>query len=213
MGSKIWTRNYDNLFSAVFGTFGNQNSAETTTAPTYDKPWVRDCVGTWRTLHYNKGVNFVHSTLLSLDASNWMYGVPNVGASTSSYPYIYLQIGGGEGVANTDDYQLFLPYTTDLRIGTVTESWSYDSATHTYTKQFKIPVAYNGSAPITVTEFGLFGLLYCGLQNNNNRITAPTLLYHEFLDVPVTLEQNDTLEITINQSIVQPNYNPYPTSE
>lgn len=204
MSNKIWTRNYDNLFSSVFGTFG---STGTTTAPTYARPWLRDRSGTWRGLDACWDADGSNAVVLGLNASNWMYG--DYSTSYLSSAYMCVEVGTGNGEVSSDDYQLFLPATkADFAIGTVSRSWSYNEDTHSYTKVFKIPIAYSGANGVTITEFGVYGVLSSGYSGNYPNGES-YMLYHEFLDTPVTLEQNDTLELTLEQTIVQPNWKPY----
>jgi hypothetical protein len=123
----------------------------------------------------------------------------------------FIQLGTGDNTPTYEDYALQSPVTSGLTLNTVSTSYSYDSDTHTYTRTYKIPIAYSGSDPITIKEFGIF----CGLPytfTSNNVYQNPILVYRETLDTSVTLEQNDTIEITFSQSIVQPNYTSYPTA-
>lgn len=212
MGSKAWTRNYDNFFSLIYGTFG---STGTTSSPTYDKPWFKDVGGIYRGLLTDYAAG-------SWNAMNHYIGeVTKYGAtpdgstiiiSAGDRPDVSIQLGTGTGTATKDDYRLFLPLTSNCVLGTCTRSWGFDNETHTYTKTIKIPIAYSGSTPVTITEFGIFGM-YIDIWSGSYPAAHQYMIYHEFLDTPVTLEQNDTIEITFSQSIVQPNYTPYPTTE
>lgn len=206
MSNKIWTRNYDNLFSSVFGTFGYTG---TTTSPNYNIPWVRDRSGTWRGPDSATTGDGINAALLSLNSDLWGYG--DYSTNLNSSPRINVEVGTGNGTVSADDYQLFLPAeSSNFKIGTVSKAWVYNEETHSYTKTFKIPVAYSGANPVIVTEFCIYAIL-CDGWNGNYPTGHSYMLYHEFLDAPVTLQQNDTLELTVEQTIVQPNYTPYPT--
>lgn len=201
--SKAWTRNYDNLFSALYGTFALLQNQQSSTA-TYDKPSYKSINGSWWVIPtdaYNE--RFI---TFSPHAS-WLYGL---GKSGSYYDSLRIQLGSGEGVSTPDNYCLFLPIDSGFTMNTITKTWVYDSNTHTYTKTFVFPLLYTGADPVTVTEFGIFADLGVYNSNSNNSIA---MLYHEFIDEPRTLNKNDVIEITFEQSIAQPNYTPYPTTE
>lgn len=209
--SKIWTRNYDNLFSALFGTFGG-NGTSTAVAPTYEYPCIRDAVGIYRTaidLHTMGGAGRVAGALSINTINGYLINdndtYDNYHVSTPCYNYI--QLGTGTGEVSKDDYRLFLSANSNLVLGTIKTSWAYNDSTHEYTKSFKVPVIYSGATDITITEFGIFSVLPDGTTTNHGGHYY--MMYHEFLDNPITLTENDTIEINFSQSIVQPNYTPY----
>lgn len=200
MSNKVWTRNYDNLFSAVFGTWSNGGNVS---YGTYDAPCVRDMNGRWYKIAVNASYHTYNMTALSMVGQRYQYNMPSSNASTT----LCVRVGTGTGTVSKDDYKLFLPHTAaNLTVGTVQTTWSYDSTNHTYTRTIKIPLAYSGAADLTVTEFGLYG----DVMVSDGNYGSWCLMYHEFLDEPVTLHQNDTLELTFSQTVTQPNYTPYP---
>lgn len=211
--SKIWTRNYDNLFSALFGTFGSKGTSSAA-APTYEYPCIKDATGVYRTANdlYTIGgagrvagalsINTINGYLTNESESHEHYDV-----STPCDNFI--QVGSGNGEVSKDDYRLFLSAKSNFALGTVKKSWTYNDSTHEYTKTFKIPIIYSGATDIIITEFGIFSILPDGTISNHGGHFY--MMYHEFLDNPITLTENDTIEINFSQSIVQPNYTPYPS--
>lgn len=211
--SKIWTRNYDNLFSALFGTFGG-NGTSSAVAPTFEYPCIKDATGVYRTANdlYTIGGAGRVAGALSINTINGY--LTDEGAAYENYHVStpcdnFIQLGTGNGEISKDDFRLFLPAKSNLNLGTVKTSWTYNDSTHEYTKSFKIPVIYSGATDITITEFGIFSILPDGTMTNYGGHFY--MLYHEFLDNTITLTENDTIEINFSQSIVQPNYTPYPS--
>lgn len=210
MSNKIWTRNYDNLFSAVFGTTGGKGGS-TDSPPTYQYPCFRASDGSYKTL-LDPGATATRThqctfaaLVISSINSYLAYTVTTFNSNST-----FIQLGSGNGSVSKDDYCLFLPETSGFKITNQIRSWEYIESEHKYTKLIKIAINYTGSNPKTITEFGIFGCPASESSGNDN-YGYTCLLYHEFLDVPVTLEQNDTIEIKFYQSIVQPNYTPYPS--
>ena len=203
MSNKIWTRNYDNLYSAAFGYWGSGGSISN---PTYNKPCIKDMKGNYYVINNNSVSHFQGNVMgMTLCTNNYSYITES---SSINADEIGVQIGTGVGEVSKDDFCLFLPYNgNNVTVGNISINSTYDENTHTYTRTVKIPIAYSGSADLTVTEFGLFSR--CSISSNS---VGRCMIYHEFIDSPVTLHQNDTLELTFSQSIVQPNYTPYPST-
>lgn len=208
--AKQFTRNYDNLFVSTFAFDMDTTASTTTDTPNHEKPYFRTTNGSYvttgATAPYVKSIQ---------DASVRIYPPTTYGVSdesfsgaTACYPRTSIQLGSGSTTPSYDDYCLHTPFTANMSLGTVSTSTVYDPDTHIYTRTHKIPILYSGSEPITVTEYGIF-TTFCRSTSK----LAKTLVYRETLDTPVTLEQNDTIEITFSQSIMQPNYTEYPATE
>lgn len=203
MGNKVWTRNYDNLFSSVFGTYGvaQDNNAVT---PSYDTPCYRSHNGNYYKIHITNN----RYVMFTFNQGNWCYGTNPGGVY---YPYPLIVLGTGEGIATKDDYQLFTPINSGFSVNPISITWRFDAATHTYTKKFIIPLLYTGDNEVRITEFGISIALGEEPYSVSYDSRAFGLLYHEFLDAAKVLNKNDVIEITFEQSIVQPNYTPYPS--
>lgn len=204
--AKQFTRNYDNLFSYCFGC---RNSSHTTTeTPTHEIPHFKHPDGYYFTGSMSKGYarNAALTTVCIPDIL--YYGASNQSPSCETFSSI--QIGTGNTPPSYEDYCLHTPLSNNLTLGTVSYSSKYDSDTHIYTLDIKIPIIYNGTESVTASEYGIFVGIPRSVSGSSV-YSLPTMIYRETLDEPVTLEQNDTIEITFSQSIVQPNYTPYPT--
>ena len=216
---KIWNRNYDNLFCDVYASVNHDES--TTSSPNHNKIWYRTPDGTYRTSETNEYYYKRFIALLSCALS-----IPTINTYISNYSlnsfydgdpdeYLYgIQIGTGTGEATKEDYKLFTPLLSNCKIGAeAVLSSNYDATTHSYSRVIKVPINYTGANAVNVSEFGIFA----PIPKRNTGITAisstPILIYHEVFDEPITLEQNDTIEITLTQTIQQPNYSEYPITE
>lgn len=209
--SKQWTRNYDNLFVACFGfeQFGESNN-NYVDIPDHNSPYFRMTDGKYALpVCSTRTYKAILNDAVSIPKPS-KYGVPSFSLTSNSnyYSEVSIQIGTGTSTPTKEDYVLEMPITANVSLGTVSTSVKYDSDTHIYTRTYKIPILYSGSDPITIGEYGIF----VGLQINGGN-QYKTMVYRETLDEPVTLEQNDTIEITFSQSIMQPNYSDYPTAE
>lgn len=210
---KMWNRNYWNLFSAVFGTFNT--SQGTSSTPTHDQPFVKSMDGAYRKVRV--GTNYeIGYTAGALCFPNTVSLLSNnmINQFTTSYtPSTMFRLGTGTGELDGEEWDLFSPATTNFAIGTPSYSWSYDADSRSYTKIIKAPVAYSGTNPVNVTEFGVFLPVTTTASNDSTRaIVSACLVYHEVFETPITLEQNDTIEITFAQTIVQPHYADYPAT-
>lgn len=214
--AKQWTRNYDNLFVAVLGCYGTEYA--TTETPTHGTPYFRDVTGT-----YFKPAQNSFSAQNGIATSLALYPPVAYGDAQSSLDqslqYYHnnkcgIKLGTGTSEPTYDDAELHTPLTANLTLGTVSVSTSYDEDTHIYTRTYKMPIAYSGADPINVTEFGIYiGVPYRYSPTASSYYHKSVMVYRETLDTPVTLEQNDTIEITFSQSIMQPNYTEYPATE
>lgn len=205
--SKQWTRNYDNLFSAVFGATDITYSE--LTSPDESTPCFRNNAGKWFNPYKQEA-----SATTTIMCNSVIIGKPTQYLTSASMTNagglpILICLGKGTTPPTYDDYCLDNPIYLNMKIGTVTYSWAYDEETHIYTKTYKIPIVNTGSDPVEVSEFGIFG----SVPYSSNPNLHPVLLYRETLDTTFTLEQNDTIEITFSQSVMQPNYTPYPVVE
>lgn len=220
---KMWVRNYDNLFSALFGI--NASSSTTYNTPTDSVPLVRfpDGNGQYVSLSMDESFKTHYSAALTLttpkaymtsanstvEIATYVNGAPSF-AELCPAPW-GICLGGGTAAPTYEDYEIGSPIRSNMNVGTATRlEPSYDTVTHSYTYGYKIPIAYSGSAPTTINEFGLYSPVTTGARGNAH--TAKRLLvYHEVFEQGITLHQNDTIEISVTQTVTQPNYTPYPS--
>lgn len=216
---KMWLRNWDNLFTAVFGY--NNIGSTTTDNPTHDTVWFRrmDNGVYWRPGSGGAWSGGVLAQSLGINQSRgWVYNMGYTRTSTSNYAqraYDYqpcgIILGTGDSEPSYDGYNVLSPITSGMAIGTVKGGGTvYDAETHTYTKTIVIPIIYSGTNPITVNEFGISVLLPQSEDSYQGVYAYPVMVYHEVFEEGITLQTNDTIEITFSQSIVQPNWCEYP---
>lgn len=205
--SKQWTRNYDNLFSAIFGTTNITHSVLTT--PSENTPCFKSPSGKLFTPKKDESGNLTSLLCQSAVIVNPSKYLTDATASFTGIGFSVIGLGKGVTPPSYEDYCLENPIYLNMEIGNVTFSWVYDEETHIYTKTYKIPIVNTGADPVEVSEFGIF----CCVPYSSNPNSYPVLVYRETLDTTFTLEQNDTIEITFSQSIMQPNYTPYPVVE
>lgn len=212
--SSRWTRNYDNMFCALYGYGSLSYSA--IAEPDHSRPLVRTMLGNYKTpavVSKNTTDKSRYGVFAGL-----ALGCQKIYLTTNNETGIYdydgaqcaaIQIGANGTEASYDDYKLYEPHLTNLAVnnnGVKVINNGYDEATHSYSFTMKIPIVYSGSSNIEVREFGLFGCVGA----SDYRYPVPVLYYREVLDDVITLQPNDTIEISVTQSIVQPNYTPYP---
>lgn len=217
---KMWLRNWDNLFTALFGF--NTMSETSTSAPTHDTVWFR-AMNSGTYIRPVVGSAWSHGILASALGmrmnGGWLYNPTSIRTSTTNYPqraYDYLPVGItlGSGTVDPayDDYKCYTPLGS-MSIGAVRliANGTYNSEDKTYTKTVVIPITYTGSTPVNVQEFGINVFIPIGEDSTYQGLNAQAIMvYHEVFEEPVTLLQNDTIEITFSQIVAQPNYVPYP---
>lgn len=219
---KMWTRNYDNFFSGICGCLGSGPSHDGS-APNEARPYFRNLTGGYMTGSFNNWAGLGNSTGVSLHRpASYVTGTNHTFTYTAvSYsqldsfiqPYWGICLGSGTDDPSYEDYELKVPIRANMTIGTITQiENTYDPSTHSYTYGYKVPIAYSGSTDVTINEFGLYAPVFSGNPAKNYPWSASsTLVYHEVFEEGITLHQNDTIEITVTQTVVQPNYQPYPT--
>lgn len=211
--AKQFTRNYDNMFVGAFGCVNTySDSPPSPSTPSFDVPMIRHTDGNYYPLSLDGNRSLIVGGGITILPPAF-YGLKNFGISSSTKLGDILgmsssiMLGTGTTPASYEDYHLESPITSNMTMGVVSSSWEYEPDTHIYTKTYKIPVAYSGTNDVTISEFGI----YCPCTSYWPSRLDTTLIYRETLDYPITLSQNDTIEITFSQSIMQPNYTPYPT--
>lgn len=221
--NKMWVRNYDNLFSALFGI--GASSSTTYNTPTESVPLVRFPNGngqyvslsldeTFKT-HYSAAITltapkaYMTSASSTVEIATYVNGAPSF---AMLYPAPWgICLGGGTTAPTYEDYEIGSPIRSNMAVGTVTSlEPSYDAVTHSYTYGYKIPISYSGSAPTNINEFGLYAPVTTSAGGNAHTATR-LLVYHEVFEQGITLQQNDTIEISVTQTVTQPNYTPYPS--
>lgn len=98
--------------------------------------------------------------------------------------------GSGSGTPAASDYCLGAKWTSNISRVSLSQSESYDDATHTKTKTVTCTVQNTGSAAVTIREWGIEA--YPG---------AVCLLYRALLDTPVTLQQYESATFTCTISL------------
>lgn len=209
---KIFTRTYWNLFSALFG--GANNGEASTQTPSYDNHiYCRNTDGVYKAiLLYNNNYFYSIADNLAMYNLNDAYRSSFTNGMSASYYSLkpFIQLGNGTGELSEENYNLFAPLFTNFTIGSMKLSSKYDDITHQYARTWLVPFAYSGNNPITISEFGVYGMIPTVYYRPDTPKCDFCLLYHELLEIPITLQTNDTIEITFSQSIVQPHYNEYP---
>ncbi len=104
--------------------------------------------------------------------------------------------GSGVGTPDASDYCLAAKWTSNISRVSLSQSASYDDATHTKTKTVTCTVQNTGSAAVTIREWGIEGYV----------IGQHVLLYRALLDTPVTLQQYEsaTFTCTISMRLTDP---------
>lgn len=219
---KMWTRNYDNFFSGICGCVGN-GPAHEGSAPNEARPYFRNLTGGYMAGSFNNWSGLGNSTGIALHRpSSYVTGTGfTFQYTTVSYsqldsfiqPYWGICLGSGTDAPSYEDYELKVPIRSNMTIGTITQiANTYDATNHTYTYGYKVPIAYSGANDITINEFGLYAPVFNSSPSKSYLWNAnATLVYHEVFEEGITLHQNDTIELTITQTVTQPNYHPYPT--
>ena len=99
--------------------------------------------------------------------------------------------GSGVGTPDASDYCLGAKWTSNISRVSLSQSESYDDATHTKTKTVTCTVQNTGAAAVTIREWGIEG-----------SVTGyATLLYRALLDTPVTLQQYESATFTCTISL------------
>lgn len=212
---KTFTRTYWNLFSALFG--GANNGSASTETPSYNNQiYCQNTDGVYKTIlpYHFYYMYAIADNLAMYDLSRYYVdNFNNNSYSSHDNLHPFIQLGKGTGELSEENYNLFEPLFTNFTIGTMKLTSTYDAVTHQYTRTWVVPFAYSGNEPVTISEFGVYGKIPTGVYNTDRPYYSNCLLYHELLETPVTLQTNDTIEITFSQSIVQPHYTEYPIVE
>lgn len=205
---KIWTRNYDNLITAIFGG-SVSNTQELAAAPTHMTPLLKNVNGNYYTIDVRSTKSSASEALgawmrvlnMYMNSSNVVYG----SSASTSKPFGVV-LGTGTTEVSKEDYKLASQLgTSNFTLANVVElALDWNEELHTYTVGAKITLTYKGTDDVTVSECGLF--TFGGISVNNGAV----LLYREVLENPITLSQNDNIEIEIKQTVMQLNYSDYP---
>lgn len=213
----VWTRNYWKLYPLNFG-FTGEGTNETNN-PTDDNIWFRTTDGVYRTALNRFGTGYLTFT----DISQYNHPALQYSAYTETYkndtrtdlgsPALIL--GNGTGTLSEDSYEIFSKIGENITVGTKSVTHEKDVETHKYTRVIKFPITYSGANPVTITEMGFYGMIPYITRRESSTAPVytylkPILLYHELFETPMELLQNDSMEITFRQSIIEPNYSPYP---
>ena len=119
----------------------------------------------------------------------------NVNDAANSYsngPYNAIVFGSGSSTPAATDYCLGAKWTSNISRVSLSQSESYDDATHTKTKTVTCTVQNTGSAAVTIREWGIESAVY-----GSERF----LLYRALLDTPVTLQQYESATFTCTISL------------
>ena len=117
-------------------------------------------------------------------------------ASGSTNPYNVIVFGTGNTTPMATDYCLGAKWTSSISRVSLSQSASYDDATHTKTKTVTCTVQNTGSAAVTIREWGI----------ETQVAGQSVLLYRALLDTPVTLQQYEsaTFTCTISMRLTDP---------
>ena len=215
---KIYTRNYDNMFTLAFG--GGHISFVNNAEQKYDvasiplkicsgelmqpinRPGINPCaMGISSTGFYSDYHSSVNSPSLSMNK------ITDYGEN------LFVCFGGSDREVSYEDYELVQPFYSNMTIGARSYYSYFDNELHKYTRTCKFVVTYSGTSQITVKEFGVYATAPNTIAYKSDGIVysgVPCLIYRETFDNPFVLNQNDAIEITYSQAIVIPHYQPYP---
>lgn len=216
MSNGIITRNYYNALTIAAA--GIDNSGTTTEYP-QDKDgnvWLR------------KGDGYYIAPSEKL--TEYVSGiVPNYSASSATYPtfnYVTsygkssvfsigvdamgVQLGTGDAPLSYEDFKLDEPIVSGIRLISSTKTFEFDESSNSFIRGVKMVLNYTLEAPVTITEFGVFKPVYSG---NASSGCLPFLMYRELLTNPITLQQNDNIEINFKQVTPHINYSPFPETD
>lgn len=216
---KIYTRNYDNMFTLAFGGghIAYVNNAEQKYG--VDSIPLKTCSGQLIQPVNRPGMNPCAIGV----SSTGFYSEYHSSVNNPSFTFnkitdygenLFVCFGGSDREVSYEDYELVQPFYSNMTIGSRSYYSYFDEELHKYTRTCKFVVTYSGTPQIAVKEFGVYatapntinyassGLVYNGL---------PCLIYRETFNTPFVLNQNDAIEITYSQAIVIPHYQPYPS--
>lgn len=190
--SSIWTRNYWNLFCAVFGTF---NESEGRGVPSHFPIYMRDYNGNYRKVYENgEGLN----------ANSLRIGKISTGLGSVTTPVIALGTNNAE--PSFDDFSIQTTSKT-LSFQNFDKWCSYDETTHTYTRFIKMAFTNNHDEEVTFCEYGIFVPFHTNYRLQTGECA---LVYREVFD-PITVAPKETIFIVFEQSITHPDFREYPT--
>lgn len=122
------------------------------------------------------------------------YGNSNVPGQSSDGISNAIVFGTGNATPDATDYCLAAKWTSGISRVSMSQTDSYDDATHTKTVTVQCTVQNTGSTPVTIREWGIeTEVLATGVQH--------VLLYHALLDTPVTLNQYESATFTATISL------------
>lgn len=202
----VWTRNYTNMLALLFaGPVGEYNSGTNTYSDT--NLAIKNWAG-----QYIKPQN---SAWLEAGASRQNNAPEIMAGMITRFNYIHYigTSGGGMGIfcgsgAQTGDlyeaYTLDQPITSGLSLSTGEPpiSVTYDSTNHKYTRTYSLGITNTSASNKTISEIAL--IAYTGPY------TEGAVIYYDTFE-PITLEQYESVVITISQSFPLINYQPYPS--
>lgn len=122
--------------------------------------------------------------------------IPSYDGSTNS-GFLALMVGSGTNLPTAQDYALGAPITSGIAVAAITQSdYNVNVAASTASRSYTFTVQNTGALPLTITEFGMVVRV----------VRDSTLIYHELLDSPVTLNQYEsaTLTVTVTMELNDP---------
>lgn len=118
----------------------------------------------------------------------------------SNGAYGGVRLGSGQGVTPAaTDINLNAPIGSNVAyVAQSVTAVTYDAETYTASRSYSMTVRNNNSAPVTITEYGLFWL--ADDTPTSASASRHALMYHGTFDSPITLNQYDTaiLELTVS---------------
>ena len=199
----VWTRNFFNLLTAAM--YCDDTTASSTAPSSYDPPLrARGINGAWKQINLN-GSTYQNPAIEAIT------GKGGVALQTASHIPIAgynlsIALGSSSAPATYEDYNVGTLITSGFSIANaVTQSTAYDSDTHVISSKRAVTITRTAAGSATVGEFGIFAPI---LSAGGSDYT-PTLVYHEVFETPYTLEQGESLIITLNKGGEVFNYTPY----
>lgn len=194
----MWLRNYTNVLCATFGRMSNDDNVVGLAQYADSNLTTKNTAG--GIYKISCGYNTLNSAL-KVDGSLLIsYTTQKAMASLS------LILGNGTTDVTYEDYKLSSIITTGLTLVSALPLVynTYKSANNSYVFKRTFSIQNTSRSNITISEVGL------SINASNVGSTAITSLIYREVIIPIVLEPNDIILITIEQEMPLYNYQPYP---
>ena len=199
----VWTRNWFNLLTAAI--LCDDTTASSAQPTTYNPPLrARGINGAWKQINLNGSV-YQNPAIESITGKGGVTLQTATHIPIGGY-YLSIALGSSSTPATYEDYNVGSLITSGFSIATsVTQTTTYDDDTHSISSKRAVTITRTAAGSATVGEIGIFAPIISAGGSDY----TPTLVYHEVFDTPYTLEQGESLIITLNKGGEIYNYTPY----